>query len=211
MLRLLAFSPQMESPDENIEQLDIKKKPETKPALKPLPGDQVTPDSKDQVCEQTTREAEVAVRDQPVPEADAPALNQNEADVVLDWPGLAYQLGLSGLSQEIVANSHFDSFRDGDLRLALLPEIHELVTDVIKAEIRQALEQKLEVSLQLDFVAVESQSGQTPLQAKELRQQHERLAAIDAIRAEKTVKKLQTAFAAELDEASVVKIENNSH
>jgi hypothetical protein len=47
------------------------------------------------------------------------------------------------------------------------------------------------------------------LQAKIHCQQQDRLAAIDAIRQEKTVKKLQQAFAAELDEASVVKIENN--
>jgi len=74
----------------------------------------------------------------------------------------------------------------------------------------QALEQKLEVSLQLELIAAASFAGQTPLQARELRQQQERLAAIDAIKEEKTVKKLQHAFAAELDEASVVKIENNS-
>ena len=96
------------------------------------------------------------------------------------------------------------------MRLELLPEIHELATDLIKAEIMQALEQKLEVSLQLDLVAAVSLAGKTPLQARELGLRQERLAAIEAIREEKTVKKLQHAFAAELDEASVVKIENNS-
>ena len=136
-------------------------------------------------------------------DADVPA------DLRLDWHGLAYELGLSGLAQEIVANSLFKSCQDGSLRLELLAEIHELATDLIKTEIRQAVEQKLGVSLQLELVAAISLAGQTPLQAKELRQQQERLAAIDAIREEKMVKKLQHAFAAELDEASVVKIENN--
>ena len=102
------------------------------------------------------------------------------------------------------------SCQDGSLQLGLLPEIHELATDLIKAEIMRALEQKLEVSLQLVLVAVASLTGQTPLQARVLRQRQERLAAIDAIREDRTVKKLQHAFAAELDEASVVKIENNS-
>jgi hypothetical protein len=59
-------------------------------------------------------------------------------------------------------------------------------------------------------MATASVSGQTPLQAKIHRLQQERLAAIDAIKDEKMVKKLQHAFAVELDEASVVKIENNS-
>ena len=132
------------------------------------------------------------------------------ADSPLDWHELAYDLGLSGLAQEIVANSQFKSFQESIFKLELLTEIHELATDLIKAEIRQALEQKLGVSLQLELVATVTPGGQTPLQAKDLRLQQERLAAIEAIREEKMVKKLQHAFAAKLDEASVVKIENNS-
>jgi hypothetical protein len=113
------------------------------------------------------------------------------------------------LAQEIVANSLLEYYRDGRLQLQLQPEIHELVNDLIKVEITQALEQELGVSLHLDLVATGVAGGQTPLQAKIQRQQQERLMAIDAIRDEKLVKKLQHAFSAELDEASVVKIENN--
>ncbi len=127
----------------------------------------------------------------------------------LDWSGLVYELGLAGLAQEIVANSLLESYRNGRLKLQLQPEIHELVNDLIKAEITQALERKLGVSLHLDLAATGVTGGQTPLQAKIQRQQQERLVAIDAIRDEKLVKKLQHAFSAELDEASVVKIENN--
>ena len=203
MLRLLAFSPQLEGQEENVEQPEVKKKPEVKPGLEEAASDQAIPQVQTQTRPQAAPEPDVRIRDQ--------ADTEVPADVSLDWHGLAYQLGLAGLAQEIVANSCLKSYQDGSLQLELLPEIHELVTDLIKAEIMQALEQKLEVSLQLDLVAAASLAGQTPLQARELRQQQERLAAIDAIRAEKTVRKLQHAFAAELDEASVVKIENNSY
>ena len=128
----------------------------------------------------------------------------------LDWPGLAYDLGLVGLAQEIVANSAFEFLRDGKLKLALLPEIHELADAVIESEIRRALEQKLEVSLQLDLTARESLPGETPLQVKLRRLEQERLAAIDAIRGDTVVRKLQQVFAAELDEQSVVKIDTIS-
>ena len=187
MLRLLAFTP---SGENQLESVDVKKKPEAQPALE-------VPESNP-----THSEAEVQAGNQSPPDIAA-----NES---LDWSQLAYQLGLTGLAQEIVANSFLQSYQDDNLRLELQPEIHELLNDLIKAEIMQALEPRLGVSLQLDFMATASVSGQTPLQAKIHRLQQERLAAIDAIKDEKMVKKLQHAFAVELDEASVVKIENNS-
>ncbi len=237
MLRLLAFSPQAEAQLANVEQLEVKKKPEVKPCEEEPVSDQVTPQAEMQVSEATSeRGTQTSDQATPRPEIQttAPAVSESEvqtpgrvtpepamqandqidtvalAEAPFNWHQLAYQLGLAGLAQEIVANSQFKSYQDGALRLQLLPEIHELTTDLIKSEIMQALEQKLEVSLRLELVAAAPLAGQTPLQARELRQQQERLAAIDAIREEKTVKKLQHAFAAELDEASVVKIENNS-
>jgi DNA polymerase-3 subunit gamma/tau len=210
MLRLLAFSPQIEGQEANIEQPEVKKKPEVKPHLADPANDQETSRPETPACVQATPDPQAKTSDAASPEPDLQTKDQADADMPLDWYGLAYQLGLTGLAQEIVANSRLKSYRDGNLRLELLPEIHELATDLIKTEIRRALEQKLEVSLQLDLAAAASLAGQTPLQAKELRQQQQRLAAIDAIRQEKTVRKLQHAFAAELDETSVVKIENNS-
>jgi hypothetical protein len=94
------------------------------------------------------------------------------------------------------------------LKLALLPEIQDLVNPLIESEIRRALEEKLGVSLQLELSARDSLTGETPLQAKLRRLEQERLAAIDAIREDRVVLKLQQAFSAELDESSVVKIEN---
>lgn len=237
MLRLLAFSPQAEGQLADVERLEVKKKPEVKPCTQePIsdrvnpgpqtrigmaasgPGaqtsDQVTPTHEILTTAPAVSESEVQTQDRTTPEAVVQANAQTDtvvsAEAPFDWHELAYQLGLAGLAQQIVANSQLTSYQDGVLRLELLPEIHELTTDLIKSEIMQTLEQKLEVSLQLELIAAASLAGQTPLQARELRQQQERLAAIDAIREEKTVKKLQHAFAAELDEASVVKIENNS-
>ncbi len=120
---------------------------------------------------------------------------------------MAYQLGLGGLAQEIVANSVLESNHGEQVELALLPEIHKLATTLVETEIRQALEQKLGVSLRLDLVARQNLAGETPLQAKSLRLEQERLAVIDAIKNDKAVQKLQHVFAAELDENSVVKID----
>ncbi len=209
MLRLLAFAPQTEIQDQAGE---IKKKPEPPlatatradgqpcPKSQPREADPVNPTPPAEVHDQNPSSQVVETGDHQQPGAIG--------DGTLDWSELVYNLGLTGLAQEIVANSVVDRYRDGTLKLRLLPEIHELVNDLNTAEIRQALEQKLGVSLQLDLVATASVE-QTPLQAKIQRQQQERLVAIDAIKDEKLVKKLQHAFAAELDEASVVKIENN--
>ena len=144
--------------------------------------------------------------------ADAPNADEAASRAVgIDWAGLAYDLGLAGLGQEIVANSSLESWADGCLRLALLPEIYELASGAIEAEIRQALERKLGVSLRLELGRRDSLAGETPLQAKLRRQEQERQAAIESLRQDSTVRKLTRAFAAELDEDSVVRIENQSN
>jgi len=198
MLRLLAFAPQSETKNETIE---VKKKPESKVSLS-SEGHTPTPPK-------LAQEESNQVHSPPPTDTANQVQTALTATGSLDWSGLVYELGLTGLAQEIVANSLLESYRDGRLKLQLQPEILELVNDLIKTEITQALEQKLGVSLHLDLAATGVTGGQTPLQAKIQRQQQERLVAIDAIRDEKLVKKLQHAFSAELDEASVVKIENN--
>ena len=198
MLRLLAFSPQSEKQNEAIE---VKKKPESKAVLSSEEHSQTSPEPELEESNQ--------IHSPPDTDTGNHIQTASTATGSLDWSGLVYELGLAGLAQEIVANSLLESYRNGRLKLQLQPEIHELVNDLIKAEITQALERKLGVSLHLDLAATGVTGGQTPLQAKIQRQQQERLVAIDAIRDEKLVKKLQHAFSAELDEASVVKIENN--
>ena len=126
-----------------------------------------------------------------------------------NWLTMAYSLGLTGMAQELAANSEFASLTDNTLSLRLPEELYELVNDVTREEIVRALQQKLGVSLRLQLSAVAVLSGTTPLQAKLERERVERLDAIAAIRDEAMVKKLQQAFAAELDETSVVKIDSN--
>ncbi len=200
MLRLLAFSPQSETQNETIE---LKKKPESKAVLSTEEPSQTSPEPEPELEESNQ------IYSPPVTDTGNHIQTASTATEPLNWSELVYELGLTGLAQEIVANSLLEYYRDGRLQLQLQPEIHELVNDLIKVEITQALEQELGVSLHLDLVATGVAGGQTPLQAKIQRQQQERLMAIDAIRDEKLVKKLQHAFSAELDEASVVKIENN--
>jgi DNA polymerase-3 subunit gamma/tau len=126
-----------------------------------------------------------------------------------DWSTAAYKLGLTGLAQELVANSQLQSFSNDCIDLQLPYELHELVNDLTRAEILQALQQKHGVSLRLELTATAHLSGITPLQAKQLREQQERVAAIAAIREDVMVRKLQHVFDAELDETSVVKIDSN--
>ncbi len=228
MLRLIAFSPQSET---QVEAVEIKKKPETPLPLKPgvdaqvnstedvRPGVQTRAEPENSGVDRTHCETSERVAAQNLSEANIqPVLEVQQAertkngecdDADLDWSEIAYDLGLDGLAQEIVANSTLYSWCDGRMRLQLPEEIFELASDLIKAEILHALEQKLGVSLQLELSTATSQQGQTPLQAKTERLRQERFAAIDAIKEEKLVKKLQKVFAVELDEVTVVKIENN--
>ncbi len=133
----------------------------------------------------------------------------DEAPAIDDWSTLAYELDLGGLAQQIAANSLLIG-RDAErLELGLLPEIHDLVTAPLVAEIRQALERRLGVSLRLDFRALPELASSTPVEARDRRLEDERSAVIAAIRDDRVVRKLGHALAAELDESSVVKIGDN--
>ena len=185
MLRLIAFAPAASTAAG-----EVKKKPdiEQRPAeAAAVPG--VAPSTAPEVAESRRK---------------APAGESPESD----WNKLAFDLGLGGLARQIAANSLLDLSRRGVAHLLLLPEIHELATSRIEAEIRQALEQALGVSLQLVLEASESLDAETPQQALNRRLEEERRAAIDAIRQDESVRKLERAFAVELDEASVVRIES---
>jgi DNA polymerase-3 subunit gamma/tau len=146
--------------------------------------------------------------DEAKPEAGAAGYGF-EAETGMDWSMLAYKLGLTGIAQELVANSQLQSYADKRIVLQLPGELYELVNDLTRAEILQALQQKLGVSLRLELIAAAGLSGETPLQAKQQREHDERVSAIAAIRDDEMVKKLQHVFDAELDEASVVKIDSN--
>ncbi len=170
----------------------------------PAPQEQTPPESST-----SERVSPALVESEIAGEGSDREASREQGEPLFDWSATAYELGLTGLAQEIVANSLLDSVTDERMHLMLPAELIDLVNDVTRAEILQALERKLGVSLRLELSAGAMLSGETPLQAKLRREQEERDAAIVAIREEAMVKKLQTAFAAELDEASVVKTESN--
>ena len=125
-----------------------------------------------------------------------------------EWCDSAYDLGLSGIALQLVANSELDSLDEDCCRLRLASELHDLVNDITRAEILTALQQRFGVSLRLEISATGEALEHTPLQAKQRREQQERQAAIVAIRQDATVQKLQQVFDAELDESSVVKTDS---
>jgi DNA polymerase-3 subunit gamma/tau len=232
MLRLIAFSPQsavVENP------LEVKKKTDDRGAVNHHGSRQDSTEAEAASRRQVASEAAQPATAQPAtaqpataqPATKPPALESAEAvsesiektarvsvsgthdESEFDWSTAAYNLGLTGLAQELVANSQLQSFSNEHIDLQLPDELHELVNDLTRAEILQALQQKLGVSLRLELTASAHLTGITPLQAKQLREQEERVAAIAAIREDGMVRKLQHVFDAELDEASVVKIDSN--
>jgi len=182
MLRLLAFSPAGETVQE---QAEIKKKPVARVPSEP-------PQRRRQEPLQTQDNAVVDLK----------------KDDSIDWSSLAYNLGLDGLAQEIVANSVLESFHDGYFKLNLSPEIYGLANASVESEISEVLKQRFGVSLNLQLISMQTLEKETPLQVSIEQQQQERLEAIEAIKQEDVFKKLHHAFSAELDEASVSKIEN---
>ena len=167
-----------------------------------------SPNTESSRAEPGAAKPDAAKPDEAKPEAGAAGYGF-EAEAGLDWSMLAYKLGLTGIAQELVANSQLQSYTDKRIVLQLPGELYELVNDLTRTEILQALQQKLGVSLRLELTATAGLTGETPLQAKKQREYDDRVSAIAAIRDDEMVKKLQHVFDAELDEASVVKIDSN--
>ena len=122
---------------------------------------------------------------------------------VIHWTELSYDLGLQGFAHAIATNSVVGHYEHNHLQLFLTSDFMKFVNPENQAEICQALVSKLELPLNLDFQVQDELDAETPSETR-LRQQHEhRQVAIDSIKQEKTVKKLQRAFGAELIESSV--------
>lgn len=128
----------------------------------------------------------------------------------IHWSTLAYDLGLQGLAQEIAVNSTLDRLDDHRIRLSLNSEIFKLADSQIEDEIRQAIASKLGVSLKLELVAQDQLLVETPQLFLQRRLQERRLAAIDEIKWDSTVRKLGDAFGAELVESSVRNIDDSA-
>ncbi|MEM7562323.1 MAG: DNA polymerase III subunit gamma/tau [Pseudomonadota bacterium] len=143
------------------------------------------------------------------PETPLSSSISSASNVPFDWADLAYSLELIGLSQQIVANSLVRSYCEEQIELELSSDLFELVNEKIIAEIEQAVNESLGVSLKLRMIASDVDLVGTPVEIKKQRLEQERQAAIELIRDEKVVRKLQQALAVELDESSVEKIESN--
>ncbi|MFT5663574.1 MAG: DNA polymerase-3 subunit gamma/tau [Gammaproteobacteria bacterium] len=123
------------------------------------------------------------------------------------WTELSYDLGLQGLAQEIATNSVVGKFEQNHLQLFLTRDFMEFVNPANQDEICQAIASKLGLSLILDLQIQDQLDAETPSETKTRKQQEHRQAAIESIKQEPTVKKLQRAFGAELIESSVRQIE----
>jgi hypothetical protein len=132
---------------------------------------------------------------------------ESENDETIHWSSFACELGLQGLAQEIALNSTLETLQQDYLCLNLSNELLDLVNPTIEDEIRQAVENKLGVSLRLELLALDELEVETPQKFKQRVQQDHKLAVIEAIRQDDIVKKLNDAFGVELIEASVKKFD----
>jgi len=128
----------------------------------------------------------------------------------IHWSSFAYDLGLQGLAQEIAVNSTLDRVDEHNFRLSLNSEIFKLANSQIEDEIRQAIASKLGVSLKLELLAQDQLSVETPQLFLQRRLREQRLAVIDEIKQDSTVRKLGSAFGAELVESSVRKVDETA-
>ena len=138
--------------------------------------------------------------------ADSPSLEKSSIE---NWNQLVYELDLDGLAQQIVVNSMVASYVDQCLQLTLPSELYELLNSDNREDIRKALAHKLGTSLRLEWAADQTTTGVTPAQAKLDQEEQDRKLAIDQIKKSEIASKLKRTLAAELDEASVVRVENN--
>lgn len=127
----------------------------------------------------------------------------------IQWTELSYDLGLQGLAQEIATNSVVGSFEQNHLQLFLTQDFMEFVNPANQDEICQAIASKLGLSLILDLQTQDKLATETPSETRLRKQNEHRLAAIETIKQEPTVKKLQRAFGAELVESSVRQIDKH--
>jgi DNA polymerase-3 subunit gamma/tau len=126
----------------------------------------------------------------------------------LGWSGLAPELGLDGMARQVALNCIVTDYADQRLELALLPEMELLLKPEIRDSIRQAIGEKLGVSLSLEIRTQPELPCETPAQALQRLENEQRRQVIEAIREDPVVRELQQVFGAELIEDSVRKIES---
>ena len=121
----------------------------------------------------------------------------------IHWAELSYNLGLKGFAQAIATNSVVGNYEQNHLQLFLTSDFMKFVNSENQDEICRAIASKLGLSLILDFQMQDHLDIETPSETLLRKQQEHRQVAIDSIKQEQTVKKLQREFGAELIESSV--------
>jgi hypothetical protein len=138
-----------------------------------------------------------------MPKATEAMQSKPVATDAIHWTELSYDLGLQGFAQAIATNSVVGNYEPNHLQLFLTSDFMKFVNPENQDEICQAIASKLGLSLILDLQIQEKHDAETPSETRLRKQQEHRQAAIESIKQEQTVKKLQRAFGAELIESSV--------
>jgi hypothetical protein len=140
---------------------------------------------------------------EPAPNEKQAAQSKPVATDAIHWTELSYDLGLQGFAQAIAINSVVGHYEQDHLQLFLTPDFMKFVNPENQDEICHAIASKLGLSLILDLQTQDNLDAETPSETRLRKQQEHRQAAIESIKQEQTVKKLQRAFGAELIELSV--------
>ena len=123
---------------------------------------------------------------------------------------MAAELNLDAFARQIVLNSVVTSYDDSLLKLTYLAELDVMLKPEIKLQIKQAIEDKLGVSLSLEFESALRLDSETPQQADTRKQEQDRLDAIREIQQDPVVMQITETFGAELILPSVKKrLESN--
>lgn len=132
-------------------------------------------------------------------------LNIKQATDELNWSELAFELELDALARQFALNSVVQSFRDSQLKLAFSPELEVMLNSDLEQQIKKAIEAKLGLSLNIEFISQPRLNVETPQQAGERKQEQARLRVIEDIQQDPVVQQLNTLFGAELIHQSVKK------
>ncbi len=109
------------------------------------------------------------------------------------------------MPRQIVLNSIVESYTDQHLVLTFLQELEVMLKPDLERQIKQAIEHKLGVSLNLELKSSALLAVETPYQAGVRKQEEERQSMIRSIQQDPLVQQLKTVFSAELVENSVHK------
>ena len=142
-----------------------------------------------------------------LPASDLADLPKQLSDVELDhWVRLATVIGLTGMTASLANNLSLEQVEDSTLCFHYTPEQKTLLTDVQRERISGALNHYFDTSVDVEFKQ-DMQTRETPDQYM-VRKREERLQlAIETMRSDETVLRLQEHFDARLDEASVEPID----